>query len=209
MSELHLPPGEGLIETMRVEGGRVVLLERHLDRLTASADAFGVSILREALRERIEAEHGDGVLRVRLGAGGEIDVDRRKSDPPFRTVALFPEPMEAGGPLWRHKTTQRAPYNRALEWARAVGVDEPILMNTSGEVIEGARTSVWIRDGERWITPPLASGGLPGVYRSFWLSERSDTVERRLTPETLQAASEIILTNAARGPMPVALLRSV
>ena len=34
--------GEGLFETMRAEGGRVPLLERHLDRLRASAAALGL-----------------------------------------------------------------------------------------------------------------------------------------------------------------------
>ena len=35
--------GEGLFETMRAEGGRVALLERHLDRLDAPARTLGMA----------------------------------------------------------------------------------------------------------------------------------------------------------------------
>ncbi len=35
--------GEGLLETMRAEGGRVALLERHLERLMRSARELGLT----------------------------------------------------------------------------------------------------------------------------------------------------------------------
>ncbi|CAN0514070.1 unnamed protein product, partial [Phaeothamnion confervicola] len=65
--------GEGLFETMRAEGGRVALLERHLDRLTRSAQALGLAPMpeRAAMRAAVAAALAAGPVaprRVRLSA---------------------------------------------------------------------------------------------------------------------------------------------
>src|SRR5207247_333119 len=67
--------GVGLIETMRVTGGRVPWLGRHLDRLHASIAALGGSppgppaALVDLVRSAVEAGSGDYVVRLELTDG--------------------------------------------------------------------------------------------------------------------------------------------
>ena len=200
----------GLIETMRADGGRVALLDLHLARLSAAARRWQRPLDADALRAEIRAALRDvaGAARVRvvLGADGAAVAVAPLDASRFETAAVFPEPLaEAGTWRCRYKTTARAHYDRAVGWAAYVGVDEPILLNARGEVMEGARTSVWLREGDAWITPPLASGGLGGVARAVWLAEPGarDSV---VTPERLAVADAVWLCNAVRGCMRVRLV---
>lgn len=198
----------GLIETMRAEGGRIDLLADHLARLSRSAAAWRYPLdpadLGRQLRETAERV-GEGRVRVVLGPDGIATVTTGPLPAePFRTAAVYPEPLAEAG-TWRctHKTTARAHYGRALEWARDVGVDEPLLLNPRGEIMEGARTNVFLRTGGALWTPPPAAGGLPGVMRAALL--REGAAERPITPEDLRAADALLLANALRGLMPVEL----
>ena len=199
-----------LLETMRAEGGEVGLLPRHLARLAASAEAFGIPLDVQSVRERVASAIGTGVEGVRLtvGRSGDAAVTTWPlDDAPFRTVWIDTEPFEDAG-TWRctHKTTDRDHYRRRFDRARAHGADEALLVDLHGEVVEGTRTSVWIRDGDRLWTPHLAAGGLPGVMRAHLLATRTDTGEDALRPDDLRAADAIYLSNALRGWMPVRLV---
>jgi Branched-chain amino acid aminotransferase/4-amino-4-deoxychorismate lyase len=68
----------------------------------------------------------------------------------------------------RHKTTHRARYDAAWRAAEAQGAFDQIFCNERGELCEGGRSSLLLRLGGAWCTPPLASGLLPGVGRQ-WL----------------------------------------
>ncbi|MEM1115288.1 MAG: aminotransferase class IV [Bacteroidota bacterium] len=199
-----------LLETMRAEDGRVALLDRHLARLGASAEAFGYPVRLGAVRQRIEAEMGEETQGLRLTVGPEGDVEvtvRPLGDDPFRTAWIDPEPFpEAGSAVCTYKTTDREAYRARFERARRLGADEAILVNDQDEVTEGTRTNVWAEvDGRLW-TPPLASGGLGGVYRAHVLATRPEAGERVLTPDDLRAADALFLSNALRGWMPVGLV---
>ena len=197
-----------LLETMRVVEGRVPLLARHLARLAASADALGVAVDLGAVRERAEAEAaGAWGLRLTVGERGDLEIERVPLLQPLRTAWIDLEPLaEAGTPLCTHKTTARAHYAARLDRARRFGADEAILVNGRGEVTEGTRTTVWVEvDGRLW-TPPLAAGGLAGVFRAEALATDPRTGERPLTPDDLRAADAVLLTNALRGWMPVRLV---
>ena len=207
------PPGVGLVETMRAEDGRIPHLDRHGARLGASARAWGLAVDVGALLAQAAdaaAQAGAGVHRARLvvAADGRADLDVAPLvSPPFATAWLDPEPLAEAG-SWRctHKTTARAHYDRALARAAAHGADEPLLLNARGEVTEGARTNVWLREGDRWVTPPLAAGGLGGVERAAWLEE-AHAEEDVVTPQRLAAADALWLSNALRGRMRVRLVR--
>ena len=205
-----LAPGARLLETLRVQDGRVALLDRHLARLAASADALGVPLHADGLRRRVESvgRHGTWGARLTVGADGDAAVEAWPlADGPLLTVWIDPEPLaEAGTVRCVHKTTDRAHYRRRYDRALGAGADEAVLVNGRGEVTEGTRTSVWaLRDG-RWLTPPLASGGLAGVMRGHLLDSRADCAESVLTPDLLRQSDALALSNALRGWMPVRLV---
>lgn len=199
-----------LIETMRAEGGRIALLDLHLARLAASAAALGYPADLGAARERAEQSAGAGTrgVRLTLGPAGDLDLETWPlAHDPLRTAWIDPEPFrDAGTPRCQHKTTDRAHYRRRQARARALGADEAVLVNPRGEVVEGTRTTVWARRGGRLWTPPLASGGLAGVYRAHVLATVPEAAEAALTPDDLRQSDAVFLSNALRGWMPVRLL---
>lgn len=197
---------------MRAEDGHVALLDRHLDRLGASATAFGYPVRLGEVRGRVAeaVRETDGAVGVRLtvGPGGDVEIDTWPLDAaPFQTAWVDPEPFpEAGTAFCTHKTTARDHYRARFDRARRLGADEAVLVNALGEVTEGTRTNVWVRVGVHLWTPPLSSGGLGGVYRAHVLANRPEAGERILTRADLRAADAVFLSNALRGWMPVRLV---
>ena len=198
-------PDFRLLETMRWAGG-VALLDRHLARLAASATFFGFAFDEDAVRARLDAAAAalpdrPHRLRLLLSASGRAAVEATPLDPVdrMRRVVLHPEPVEAGGPFWRHKTTRRAHYEAPYRQARAAGFDEAILLDREGQVVEGTRTTVWVARGGRLLTPPLSAGGLPGVMRAHLLATIPEAAEAPLTAADLRAADAVFVSNAVRG----------
>ncbi len=203
-----------LLETMRADGGEVALLERHLARLAASSAALGIPFdepaVRGAIRDAVGRAGPSSVHRVRLTLGAALDVQASPlTGAPFRTVWLSPDPLlEAGGPLCIYKTTDRAHYERPFAQAQALGADEALLVNARGEVVEGSRTSVWVQREGRLLTPPLSSGGLPGVMRAHLLETLPGATEALLTPADLRGAEALYVSNALRGMVEVQLVET-
>lgn len=206
-------PDFALLETMRWDGG-FDLLDRHLDRLRAAADYFAYPLDEEAIRERLSAHTADvragspRKVRLTLDRRGhtEVVVTPLDADPlPLRRAVVYPEPVDAADPFLRHKTTHRPVYERAYAWALERGFDEAVLVNRRGEVTEGTRTNVFARCDGRLVTPPLASGGLGGVYRAHVLATHPEASEAVLRPADLLSADAVYVCNALRGLHEVSL----
>jgi 4-amino-4-deoxychorismate lyase len=73
-----------------------------------------------------------------------------------------------------------------------------VLVNPSGELMEGSVTSVYFfRDG-KWVTPSVASGGQIGTTRR-WLIERGYCIEGIVKAESLQDGEMCWISNGLRG----------
>jgi branched-chain amino acid aminotransferase len=90
--------GEGLFETMRADGGRVALCDRHLDRLEGSARALGWGPMPE--RRRMEAAVAAVAEALAPGSGR---VRLTATARPTLVVEGTPEP-----PLGREPAAVRA-----------------------------------------------------------------------------------------------------
>jgi len=193
------PERPTLLETMRLEGGRVVLLERHLARLQGSARYHGTPLDLPAVRGLVAREGGDGRLRLLLRPDGVASLERGPLPPrpegPVR-VALSPERIAAGDPARYHKTTAR----RFYESRRAKRPDcfDVLLVNQAGAPAESTIANLVVElDGAR-VTPPLQAGLLPGVFRAELLAT-GQARERPLTMAELRRAPRLWLVNALRG----------
>jgi para-aminobenzoate synthetase/4-amino-4-deoxychorismate lyase len=197
---LETEPGlPTLLETMRLEGGRIALLGGHLARLSGSAHHLGIRLDLAAVRERIAAEAGDARLRLLVTPDGGVALERAPLPAPALEpvpVALSVEPVDRRDPALFHKTTRRAPYERRR--AERPDAFDVLLLNREGEVTEGTFTNVVAEiDGTRF-TPPLDAGLLPGVFRADLLA-RGEVRERRLLPADLRRARRLWIVNALRG----------
>jgi para-aminobenzoate synthetase/4-amino-4-deoxychorismate lyase len=81
-----------------------------------------------------------------------------------------------------------------------VGAFDTLFFNERGELTEGGRSSVFVQIDGQWMTPPLASGLLPGVMRAELLADPAwAAIERPLSMQDLRDADAVCVCNALRG----------
>ena len=199
-----------LLETLLLENGQFYLLERHLQRMKASAEYFGFTFREKEIRDelaRVGAQSGSGKWKVRLlvSRRGESHIEAHELDSPERVlrVALAPEPVNVNDRFLFHKTTNRKVYEDAL--ASRPDCDDVILWNDSGDVTESTIANLVISIDGNLYTPPVRAGLLPGTLRAQLLEE-GRVVERSIRREDLQAADEIFLINSVKGWRPAVLV---
>jgi branched-subunit amino acid aminotransferase/4-amino-4-deoxychorismate lyase len=101
-----------------------------------------------------------------------------------------------------HKVADRAQFDRALDTARAAGMDDGLLLTPGGFVAETAIWSIlWWEEG-KLCGPALDLGILPGVGRARIEELVGQVEERRLTLKDLQGA-RFFVVNSVRGVVPV------
>ncbi len=195
----------GLIETLLwTQGEGFFLLPEHFRRLSASASALGFAFdeprLRAALDEAVRAAAASGRLRLRIvlarEGAHELGLEPIEPTAPGTVwrVAVAKRRFSSAEPMLRHKTTRREIYEEEL--ARS-GADEVLFLNERDEVCEGARTNVFLAQGEILVTPPLASGLLPGTLRARLLAE-GKAREDYLALEDFED-KEFFMGNSVRG----------
>jgi para-aminobenzoate synthetase/4-amino-4-deoxychorismate lyase len=203
-------PDFQLLETLlwRPRGG-YALLHGHLRRLRHSADYFGVAVDMSAVRTRLRdaARNYSTPRRVRLlvGEDGAIILEDAPAPAPRGRpwrLAFAPAPIDPEDRFLYHKTTHRAVYDAAR--AARPDCDDVLLWNPHGEVTEATIANVAARIGDRWITPPVACGLLPGVARAHLL-RKGVLEEGVLTRALLAEAEALALFNAVRGWQPAVL----
>ncbi len=200
-----------LIETMLWEKDTgFVRLERHMNRLAASAGYFAIPVEMDAIRNRLDRQAADftaGRMRVRLllDESGEVSVTATELPPvagtPVFRFVLAGHIQDSANVFLAHKTTRRGVYDPPRQQAvAAYGVDEVVFCNERGELTEGSITSLFVERGGRLLTPPLAAGLLPGTLRAELL-ESGRAEECTLLPADLDGA-RVFLGNSVRGLMP-------
>jgi para-aminobenzoate synthetase/4-amino-4-deoxychorismate lyase len=198
-------PPVTLIETFKwtPEDG-YALLDRHLDRLIASAAYFGLTATREGALACLAAQALDwtGPMRVRLTlseAGFDLGAVPLLPTPDKFRFAIAREALNSASIWLAHKTTNRAFYDAPRQRAHEQhGLDELLFTNERGEVTEGSFTNLFIERGDRLFTPPLTSGVLPGTLRAELLAT-GQAEERVLGLADLRTADAIWLGNSVRG----------
>src|SRR5881409_506489 len=195
--------GYGLIETMRVRGGRIPFLERHLARLDRSLKELGLPRPARDVAALVTpfAATGDAVLRVEV-CDGRATVTVRELpalEPP--AVITASEPHQP----YPHKTTDRDAFVDAAAEAEVAEADDALLVTHEGWVAEGTVWSVFWWDGAALRTPALELGVLPGIGRGRLLELTQQVEEGRYPREALEGRS-LFLTNAVRGLVPIASL---
>ncbi|WP_412505162.1 aminotransferase class IV family protein [Roseovarius sp. SYSU LYC5161] len=198
-------PGFRLIETMGWHPGTgIPRRDRHLRRLEETAAALGI-VPRDVV-ETLDTLAADAPMRVRLTVdrrGGAEVMTAPFTPLPQGTVwrlGLSPHRLDSANPWLRVKTTERALYDTARA-AMPAGVEELVFLNEIGELAEGTITNLFIEMGDGLLTPPVASGLLPGVLREELLATGRARVQV-LGMEHLMAASAIYAGNSLRGLIP-------
>ena len=185
--------GDGVFEGIRAYNQRVFRLERHLDRLYASAKAVWLDIPmdRAAMGKMVEAAVAksglqDAYIRLVVTRGvGDLGMDPRKCLKPtvfciVDTIALWPADryekgltcMTAATPI-SHKETL-PPRVKSLNYLSHIlakiegiagGADEVIMLDSAGFVAEASGMNLFAFTDGVLKTPPAYAGILKGVTR--------------------------------------------
>jgi branched-chain amino acid aminotransferase len=227
--QVGLLSGWGVFSTLRVADGVLFAWDRHWARLTRDAAAFHVPLptdserVRTRLLELVEANgaHNSTLRLVIVRNGGGMWADpkpARPSDVIALTadtkdwgegvrLAIQPNARHAASPFAGTKILSWSMNLTWLEQAQARGFDEVILLNERGEVAECTSANIFVANGSHVLTPPLASGCLPGITRELLLGEIHipgiSIEEAVLTPADLESAGEVFITSTTRDLLPV------
>ena len=230
--------GAACFETLRAFGGAIFRLDRHLDRLEAGLRAIGVETppraeLQAAIAATLEANAlPEARVRLTVSAGtGGARPGLEPAGAPLVLVTAQPVPdtvtparalvargtrVTADRPLPFAKTVNYLGPLLALDEARRAGLDQALLLDLDGDVVEASTANIFaVLGGEGGadllFTPPLEAGALPGVTREAVLECARglglETAERRLPLAELLAAREALLTNSIAGVQPLAEVR--
>lgn len=222
--------GVGLFETLRAYGGRPFRLDRHIERLLASAAKFHLPVgdvaglIPEAVREVLDAnELSDARIRVTVtppppDAASPQAVLLVTGQP---VAGYSPELYEKGmavlvctdyrqsvhDPLAGHKTTSYFSRMAVLRIAHERGCQESLWFTPANHLAEGCISNVFLVHDGTLRTPPLDTPVLPGVTRAAVLElakeQNIPDDESTCGINDLLDADEVFLTNAIMELMPV------
>jgi branched-subunit amino acid aminotransferase/4-amino-4-deoxychorismate lyase len=211
MAPVRDGPVFSLLETMRLEEGRVVRIDGHMDRMARAAAAnefaWDAGRVAEALAA-VQAARPTGRWRVRLQVA-------RDGEPMVQCVA-FPSPtgrpwqvgfatrpVDEADPFLRIKTTERRAYETARQ--SRPDLDDVLLWTPAGEVTESTIANVVVEIGDARFTPPSSAPLLSGVFRAELLAA-GRIQERRLSKHDVASASRLWLVNSLREWVDAALV---
>jgi branched-chain amino acid aminotransferase len=231
LSEARLSPGQmgllmgwGVFTTLRVYEGKPFAFDRHWARMSHDAERLGMSLgqEQEAVRQsvsKLAAANGrpEGMARVSFvkNHGG---LWAEAGDSPETDLIIFTRQLVEWPAVHRLKLQLHALYSatrlagaKMLSWvqnagllekAHAEGFDDVLLLNESGHLAECTSANIFLVRENRVLTPPLASGCLPGVTRDV-LGEvvpqaGFELSEQNLTPDDLASASEVFISSTTR-----------
>jgi para-aminobenzoate synthetase component 1 len=219
--------GHGFFETIRVDNGTAPLLDDHLERfnhtwrtlmpgdppnlswgkiiaqvIDANDLAGGCAAVKIiATRGSRSRAPWDHTLLVtarpythRLEAIGRSGI----------RLGTYPHPRQS--PLADHKTLNYLYYLRAGQWAHANDCDEALILNPDGTVSETNTAALLLID-DKTVSRPISPAVLPSVMANAicrllqsW-GYRID--RRRIRPEALFEADQVLIANALMGAVPV------
>lgn len=201
------------IETILCSKGEVILLEEHLHRLKWSLyqnGAVGVNEIVSNVQLVIlkQIMQDDNYYKIRLvinleGEGFDVKAERISiKRPNFGRYKLgwYEEELKPIGPPWNAKSSQRKFYKEADSWAAEHGLDDVIILNENGHVVETTIFNLFVLKNNVLYTPPLFDMPVQGAMRT-WLLRNSifPIVEKVMTKEDVIHSELILLTNAIRG----------
>jgi branched-subunit amino acid aminotransferase/4-amino-4-deoxychorismate lyase len=204
MTQTGLP---ALFETMRVLGGMLPFLERHVTRLVDSCPAVDLmpppeDLLAEATAHGLRPP-GNRVVRVEWNGASLVWEDRELPSHEPIHLALADE-IHTGYPV---KSSERQVFDRAAREVEARGAGEPLLLTQQGWIAEGARYAIaWLED-DRLRAPELSLQILPSIGGARLREVASDLgleVETGRFGVAALGDRPIVLVNAVRGVVPVA-----
>ena len=193
--------GAGIFETIRTVSGQPYALELHLQRALGSSRAMNVPMpsfveIRESVGDLLDAQPlSDGMLRISFDARGDWAAVHLPYEPVTKaaSVCIHPDALPSQG-----AAIKSYPYEHRLSIlneAKLLGFDEALVVNTEGNICEGAVSNVIACIDGKWITPPTSDGVLPGIMRDLVLANNGVVVQSLPLARIGDVTSAVLLSS--------------
>jgi len=231
--------GDGLFESMRMINGKLSFSKKHMQRLLTGVqllqlrlpDSFVSNSLDAWAKKLWEANGSPPGSRLRLSVfrndGGyyapisndaswhlelwSMENDQYMINEKGISIELYQDIRKPINKLSTLKTSNAELYVLASLHAVAMNVDDAILINQNGNVIEATGSSLFAVKNGVLYTAPLSEGCVAGVMRTMIMeiaqTNRIAVYEVPLPLSILLNSDEIFLTNAVKGITWVAAYR--
>lgn len=223
--------GDGLFETIEIVNGTPVFLNQHLRRLAKGCQRLLIpapdlaTLKKEAFQLSQGLTHAVLKLIVTRGSGGRgyrqpetIQANRVFSVHPypdysenfitqginirFCKARLGLNPNLAG---IKHMNRLEQVLARA-EWD-CPDIQEGLMLDINGQVIEGTMSNVFLINDNGLYTPEIAQCGVRGIVRDIIIqlanTQGIPVIEKTISKDEIYAADEVFVTNSIIGIWPV------
>jgi len=218
--------GEGLIETMFFQGRTLRHFDLHYQRLSNSLEELHLPPIerftfeKELAKTIIANQNPDkGILRAEFFLNESLFelqfwiefIPVKEDHGTWRTkglnLGISNKVVKSYDSISHIKSSSRLTYVIARQEAIYYILDDMLICNPNGNIVESSHSNIFIIKDQVIYTPPLTEGCINGIMRRFLL-EKEETVgmpvrEKIITTAVLADADEVFLTNAVRGIQPV------
>lgn len=223
--------GDGFFESMRAVNGRINFLELHLKRIQKCSQLLGFNLRESGFSEAELLDSTAHFLQTnkqlhawiriqffRYGGKQYAPADGKtafyiqfaldevggfSTNQVGKTLYIFKDYAVANdNPLSNLKSSNSLIYVLAKKQVQNIDSDEILLLNSKGQIAEFSSSNIIVDLGDRLITPPLSSGCLDGIVRSFLLQQKYSDLnleEQEIELEDLKSAQAIYGTNTSVG----------
>ena len=222
---------DSVFETIRVMNGQVLFLNEHIARLTKGINALKMDLSPEYTTDFFQRQIDELIKTNAVTAGGRIRLTVFRNGEAFYTppvnstsyiieayaideneytlnqkgytVDIYNEVKKQQNSLSSIKSGNSLLYVLAGVHKTKQQLDECILMNSKGDVIESINSNVFAVKNGVLYTPPVAEGCVDGVMRKKLIEvafkNRIAVYEINIAQSVLLSADEVFLTNVIRG----------
>jgi len=224
LAELEGPranSGISSFTTALVCNGKALHEQQHVRRLQRDATAIGLAppdaeqVLEALAVLGRDTFGGDtGIVRIEVRPGRTEGATTLHATP--QPLGDEPQTWTANIAPMTHHGPQEYPgvklarcklYEEAREFYIRTGVDDALLFDKAGRLVEGARTNVIVVDADgALLTPDLALGAVSGIGLEVVRTNVPQLETAELFEADVRGANEIIATNAVRGAIAITRL---
>lgn len=223
--------GDGVFESIRVISGKPVNMVNHVKRMIEGAkkikmrppsyfdENFFTDKIMELLQKSGITEGGRCRIHLDRCAGGTYTPESNEVEYYIEVyplennyfeinskgleVDIFMEHKKAKTSLSNFKTKNGLIYVIASITAKEKGVDDYLIQNNTGGILEGTNSNLFVVSNGVLYTPGLEEGCLAGTMRmqviNLAIQHGIKVYECNILPQNLLVADELFYTNAIRG----------
>lgn len=223
--------GDGVFESIRILNGKPINLKNHISRMLEGAKKikmrppsfFNIDFFEERINELCKksgiTEGGRCRISLDRSSGGTFypdsnevefyievyptDINKFELNQKGVELDIYIEHKKEKSTLSNFKTKNGLIYILAAISAREKGLDDYLITNYTGGILESTSSNLFVVSNGVLYTPGLEEGCLAGTMRmqiiNLALSNGIKVYECNILPQNLLVADEIFLTNAVKG----------